>query len=733
MSEKSSPQPEVPKHIVSTHWWHFLAWHTWTVTSLAVTATLLWLNFTKYAIGGEIGLSLWSSADILGALQLAIKAHELLIVASLITIARQMIIGDLLDGGIVLGLLGAESSFSTPSFVLTGEFTQSFLFGLRSIYKSDSQPIHRRMLWLATFTFWACILSSLAGPASGVLMIPRVDWHLAGTVEYSPPINSTCPNIIIGRSGGFDYSVATMPGLRYWQYYSENSSWNATLSAEDDLNHRFGDAGNVMYINTTGSYGRMPGGKWDGETKVRCEMQAINVERYQNTWEKFPTPMNDTITGWKAVKSTINLVALDAAVTCRAQDKIPCSTTSTLSDNYDDLGWCYMSVGYSASSSVLRTSQNLLLAADYNYYTTRVWVTEGPKFEANSHYSDSVEVVFENALHSDDAENYHITPNLTVCSFSGALVSGIGTALGTHFTNEKIEYFNYTLNRDGKHENPRKILFHENWLDDAYSYDEDQLASDDTTEPAPFTYPARPRTTALPYNILAAFGNTTQAAGTYFAGSEALPMEVAVGGALAYLLSWTSGSDSQYAIPYDEIPQQFTDGLGPLETWPTDYVFKVYQEGYIFQLSTRTGYLGVMVLGLHGLTAILASLWQLFVTRKVILGWKNTPEYVMLGAGSPSLTRAYPNTCAGIAAKRALSGVIILKETSSNTSSSDPSNLTPLLGESYKSPIVQVSADPVRHLEIVAGNPGDPDRGTKVDMKATRRKYGFDSGREGGI
>lgn len=153
MSEKSSPTTETPKHIVSTHWWHFLAWHSWTVTSLTVTATLLWLNFTEYAIGGEIGRSPKSSADILGALQLAIKAHELLIVASLITIARQMIIGDLLDGGIVLGLLGAEASFSTPSFVFTGEFTQSFLFGLRSIYKSEKDPIYRKMLWLASFFF----------------------------------------------------------------------------------------------------------------------------------------------------------------------------------------------------------------------------------------------------------------------------------------------------------------------------------------------------------------------------------------------------------------------------------------------------------------------------------------------------------------------------------------------------------------------------------------------------
>lgn len=736
MSEKPSPTPETPKHIVCTHWWHFLAWHSWTVASLTVTATLLWLNFTEYAIGGEIGRSPKSSADILGALQLAIKTHELLIVASLITIARQMIIGDLLDGGIVLGLLGAEASFSTPSFVLTGEFTQSFLFGLRSIYKSDSQPINRRMLWLASFVFWACVLSSLAGPASGVLMIPRIDWHPAGTIQYSPPLNSTVPNVIIGAAGGFEYSVSQMPGLKYWQYYFENADWNETNAAEDDQFHKFGDVGTVAYINTTGSYGRILDAKWDNGTNITCEMHADSAERYGNTWAKFRTPMNGTITGWKAVKSTINVVALKAVVTCRARERIPCSATSTLSGNYEDPDWCYMSVGYFASSSVLRTSRNLLLAADHRDYYPRVWVTEGPKIEANSHYSDSIEVIFETPPPSNEMEYYDdSTPtfNLTVCSFSGALASGIGTALGTHATAEKVEYFDYALKPDGRRMGPRRILFHENWLDNAYSRKDSPWESDndpDTDALASFTYPARPRTTVSPYNVLAAFGNATQVAGEFSNVTEALPSEVAVGGALAYLLSWTSGSDTQYAIPLDEIPRQFTDGLGPPESWPIDYVFKVYQEGYIFRLSTRTGYLGVMVLGLHGITAIVASLWQLFVTRRVILGWTNTPEYIMLGAGSPSLTTAYPNTCAGIAAKGALSGVIILKETSSNPSPPDPSHLTLFPADISKAPIAQASADSARHLEIVAGNPGDPDRGTKVDVKATSRKYGFNGARK---
>lgn len=150
-----------------------------------------------------------------------------------------------------------------------------------------------------------------------------------------------------------------------------------------------------------------------------------------------------------------------------------------------------------------------------------------------------------------------------------------------------------------------------------------------------------------------------------------------------------------------------------------------------FRLSTRTGCLGIAVLGLHALTA---TLWQLLVTRRVILSWTNTPEYIMLGAGSPSLTTAYPNTCAGIAAKGALSGVIMLKETLPNTNSPDPSHLTVTARDNKeaRTASTQVPADPIPpHLEIVAWD--GVDRTGRVNVKHTKKKYGFDGGRGGGM
>lgn len=93
------PLQEEPKRNVSTHWLDFLKWHIPTAFAVTTTGILLWLDFGQYAIGNTAQ----DSANALGALQLTIKIHELFIVTSLVTIARQMIIGNFMKNGIVLG------------------------------------------------------------------------------------------------------------------------------------------------------------------------------------------------------------------------------------------------------------------------------------------------------------------------------------------------------------------------------------------------------------------------------------------------------------------------------------------------------------------------------------------------------------------------------------------------------------------------------------------------------
>lgn len=677
ISQSEKLGEDEPKHIASIHPWDVLMWHIWAILSLTGTAVLLWLNLSHYAIGAEIGNSTHQTADILGTFQLIIKVHELLIVASLANIAHQLLIGSLLKDGIIVGLLGAEAALADPSFIVSAEYSQAFWVGLQAVFgygKSEHSQVHRKVFGLALFILWASALSALAGPSSAVLMIPRVDWNYFDQRAYSPPIpDNMFPNIMIAASDS-DFDLLTgspefFLGLEYWDFYFENSAWNE--SNLDDLNHDFGDIGSTVYINTTGLYNRELHDKWDGGTTITCMMQSGFQDIQDNTWAKMH--MDDIGNGWRGLKSTVNVNALNASVTCRNRDKIPCNATAVLSGNSSDPDWCYMSVNKIYSDpEALRRGQDLLLAADYGYLTdsSRVWITEGPRSVENQHYSESIEVVFEGRPASDSP---YVDFNLTVCSFSGALVAGIGTTLGARDTPPKIEYFDYVLASDGSRAKPRKLLFHENWLDRAHSTE--RSLPGESTEPVqntsgadPFSFPPRPSIYAPRYNLLGMFGNNTRKAGSRYNAFEdqtqALSIEVIVGGALGYLLAWTPTALSQYSMSYDQIPQEFTEGLGGEQSWLTEYVVRVYREGYVFRLSTRTGYLGCIVLLLHAFTAIVASLWQLFrmPSRGVFIGWNTTPEYTMLGAGSAKLVGEYPNTGVAIKGNTALRGVIVLEK-----------------------------------------------------------------------
>lgn len=671
-----SPKPRCVElnHTASTHWWYFLSWHIPAIVSVTVSATLIWFNFTGYAIGAELGHSAKDSANVIGALQLVVKSHEIFITASLIIIARQLLLENLVLDGIVLGLLGAESALVQPSFIISGEYRQALAFGLQIIFGKGEidrrdRPVRWRVFGLSLFFLLACGLSSLAGPASGVLMIPRVDWKIADEKSYTPAPYNTFPNIFIGtdqeREDGvpnvFESTTFFTPGLNYWEYYLENFDWDTEIVEDDDLYHKFGDAGAVAYINTTGRYNRDLSVEWSGGTHITCRMQDGSPDIRENTLKQ--VNMTEIRKGWRSTKITMNVVALKALVTCRAREKIQCTPTAVLSGNDSDLDWCYMGVNENSTiSHTKRTSRNLLLAADYGESDLRVWITEGPHITANTHYSDSIEVIIEGPISNLTTANAAL--NLTVCSFSGALVAGMGTSYGTRSGIEKIEYFNYTLRPDGEKVAPRKFLFHQTWLDRAHAFGGELWANESYEFSDPFSYPARPG--VVPplgeYNVLAAFGNKTRDGVYSLTRGEALPREVAVGGALAYLLSWVPASYSQFTMPYDKIPPEFTAGLGSMESWPTTYKFQVHREGYMYQLSNRTGILGVIVLGLHAVTVIVASLWQLIFVRRIILGWKGTPQYAMLGAGSPNFIEAYQSLSIDITGE-AMRRVITLRET----------------------------------------------------------------------
>lgn len=517
------------------------------------------------------------------------------------------------------------------------------------------------------------------GPASGVLMIPRSDWHSDSNKNFVDSLDPAgWPNILIGtdntrvESGAaapfldnWETNVFSLPtlfvigGLDYWRdMVVELSREIANLDPmEATFRHGFTDHFGKTFMNTT-SYDRRALGNWTGGTNIKCSMK-----------DRFMLDKVSGRTSSEMVKSVMNMQAIDSFVTCRSREKMACSKTAVLSGNHSDLDWCYMSVNKDNSTlDVLRTSQDLLMAsnsAEIRNTPPTVWVTEGPRIENNSHYSESIEIVIERSQLEDMGNP---GSPLIVCSFSAAIVSGIATSFGIFYTGEGFEYFNHIVLPDGGTAEPRKFLFHENWLDRAYAYSHKLWQANISMEyPDTFLYPSRPRKSPPSKNLLSEFGSAMGESimfeQLYTRGvltpHDAYSVELSVGGALTYLLSWTPPAASQYSMPYDQIPPQFTQGLSPPRSFAVQFMAKVYHEGYGFHLSTRTGYLGVTVLLLHAVIAIVGSLWQLIYSKSVILGWNSVPDYTMLGAGSPSLAKSYLTTNAG---KEALGGLIAVRK-----------------------------------------------------------------------
>ncbi|KAL0632694.1 hypothetical protein Q9L58_008415 [Maublancomyces gigas] len=491
-SEESSlllpPTTDGPQSVASTRWIDILGWHIWTVLSVSGTSVLLWLNFSEYFIGTEIGTSPQQSANYLGALQLVIKLHELTIVASIFCITQQWIVRDLLGRGTLLGLLGAESAMSAPSFIISDGFLIALRYGFQGIFTrprqgNDSGPA-RGVFRLTIFTLCGCILSALAGPASGVLMIPRFGWHSDSRRDFiDSNLPAGWPNILIGTDNTrvelsaaapfldpWETNVFSLPklfvigGLDYWRdMMVELSREIANLDpVETTSQHGFTDHFGRTFMNTTSYDRRALDGNWTGGTKITCSMK-----------DRFLLAKVSGRASSEMVKSVTNMQAIDAFVTCRSREKIVCSKTAVLSGNHTELDWCYMSVNRDNSTlDVLRPSQNLLMAsnsADIRNIPPKIWITEGPRIENNSHYSESIEIVIERS-HVDPEHIGLGSPSLTVCSFSAAIVSGIATSFGTFYTGENFEYFNHIVLPDGGIAEPRKFLFHENWLDRAYAY-----------------------------------------------------------------------------------------------------------------------------------------------------------------------------------------------------------------------------------------------------------------------
>lgn len=140
------------------------------LTSIAI----LTINVHGVYLGVDIPGPLGSDTIAIMFLQLAAKAHEILIVASLGLIVVQSVKHELLFGdGLLLGLIGSGIAFSNFEFF----FKEEFYGALRYVTYHGNRV---RKVGFITLLIVSGLTAVLAGPASAVLLVPKSQTYPSG-------------------------------------------------------------------------------------------------------------------------------------------------------------------------------------------------------------------------------------------------------------------------------------------------------------------------------------------------------------------------------------------------------------------------------------------------------------------------------------------------------------------------------------------------------------------------
>ncbi|RDW65733.1 uncharacterized protein DSM5745_09472 [Aspergillus mulundensis] len=145
---------------------------------IAVSSTVIAFNTNGAYLGADLMSPFKSETINLMLFQLAAKAHEIAIVASLSVIVLHCLRHELLFGeGLPLGLLGSGLAFNHLEYFFSKEFYGS----LKYVHEAGKT----RKLALVLLIMVAGMVATLAGPASATLLVPKSqDWSAGGTQFY---------------------------------------------------------------------------------------------------------------------------------------------------------------------------------------------------------------------------------------------------------------------------------------------------------------------------------------------------------------------------------------------------------------------------------------------------------------------------------------------------------------------------------------------------------------------
>lgn len=160
----------VPKHIVQNGWTRHLYGSIVHIPALLMTLVVLVVGSREFYWYSEDGALITDyrvdAGTIKNVLQLVAKLHELLIVASLSSIALAMFRRSLITVGVRLGFLTGGYRVGDIAYLKSAAFWR--------------QGVAMSNFWdvlLPGFVFLATVMSTIVGPASAVLLVPTLGWY----------------------------------------------------------------------------------------------------------------------------------------------------------------------------------------------------------------------------------------------------------------------------------------------------------------------------------------------------------------------------------------------------------------------------------------------------------------------------------------------------------------------------------------------------------------------------
>ncbi|KAL0941525.1 uncharacterized protein CTRU02_204288 [Colletotrichum truncatum] len=156
----------VPKQITRTSLARYFNGWLVHIPAVLLTAITIWVSTKRWFWYPEEGLGRGITAEVIGnILQFVAKIHELLIVASLSSIAIAMFRRQLVGDGLRLGLLTGGYRVGDIGYLMSSPFRCQ---GLNGTMPWD--------IFLVVYIVFATLLSTVVGPASAVLIVPTSGW-----------------------------------------------------------------------------------------------------------------------------------------------------------------------------------------------------------------------------------------------------------------------------------------------------------------------------------------------------------------------------------------------------------------------------------------------------------------------------------------------------------------------------------------------------------------------------